>query len=253
MAVTEEEVKKSRRDAFRERLSSRYPDLQMDDEEAFYGRIDDDYSDYERQIEDYRGREKELADMFMANPKSAVFLTEWRKTGDPYGSLVRMFGPDFNDFIQDPANADKIAEANKEFAERIADEDRLEEEYKKNIEQSLADIQKYQEENGLTDEQVGDAMNTLQEISMNMIVGKIPVDVLKMIFNAKNYDKAVETAGMEGEVRGRNAKIREQLRKRNSSDGVPSMSGKNTAGVKPERRSNGALDRMADNGSIWDK
>lgn len=253
MAVTEEEVKKSRRDAFRERMANRYPDLQMDDEEAFYGRVDDDYTDYEKQIEDYRGREKELADMFTSNPRSAVFLTQWRKGGDPVAEFIRMYGADFKAALEDPANADKIAEANKEFADRVADEDRLEGEYNTNIQQSLSDIQKYQEENGLTDEQVGNAMNFLQKVAMDMIVGKIPVDVLQMALNAMNYDKAVETAGMEGEVRGRNAKIREQLRKRNSSDGVPSMAGKNTAGVKPERRSNGALDRMADNGSIWDK
>lgn len=51
MDATEEkkdgEIKKTRRQQFEERMQTRYPDMDLADEEAFYGRINDDYDDYE--------------------------------------------------------------------------------------------------------------------------------------------------------------------------------------------------------------
>lgn len=259
MADTQEQTTKSRRDAFRERFGQKYPDINMDDEEAFYGRINDDYDDYENRMSGYetelgryRDNEKKLSDMFVADPKAGWFLTQWRKNGDPTVELLKMYGADFKAALEDPSNIDKIAEANKEFAERMAEENRLEEEYQRNLNESLMAIDAYQQENNLTDEQIGDAMNFLQGVAMDMIVGKISVDVLKMAMNAMNYDKDIETAAAEGQVKGRNEKIRETLKKRSKGDGLPQMNGKN--GMSPRGNSKyDTLDRLSDRRSIWDK
>lgn len=39
---------KSKRDSFRERLAQRYPDLNMDDDEAVYGQLSTDYDQYDQ-------------------------------------------------------------------------------------------------------------------------------------------------------------------------------------------------------------
>lgn len=249
----------SKRDSFRNRLSQKYPDMAFDDEEVMFDRINSDYddydkriADYENSIEQYKGRERELGDMFTKDPRSGVFLNRWRNGGDPTVELIRMYGQSFQDALQDPEKLDAIAAANKEFAERVSEEERLEADYKKNLEQSLSDISALQEKEGYTDEQIGKAMDFLQGVAMNMIVGKITPEVVKMALNAMDYDKAVETASMEGELRGRNTKIQEKLRKREKGDGVPQMGGKNGAGNPPAKRDNGALDRMSERKSIWD-
>lgn len=261
MADTQEQKTKSRRDAFRERLGQKYPDMDMDDEEAFYGRINDDYDDYENRMSgyetelgQYKDREKQLSDMFIKQPKSAWFLSQWRKNGDPLVELIKIYGQtDFKAALDDPANIEKIAQANQEFADRMAEENRLADEYEKNLTESLAAIDRYQKENNISDEQIGNAMNFLQEIAMNMIVGKVPVEVVEMAMNAINYDKDMEMAGAEGEVRGRNQKIQEQLRTRKKGDGMPQMTGKN--GMPPkEGKGYDTLDRLSDKRSnIWNR
>lgn len=252
---------KSRRDAFRGRLSEKYPDMSFDDEEVMYGRIDDDYTDYENRIADYektltgyKDREAELSGMFTKDPRSGMFLSRWRSGGDPTVELIKMYGPSFQEALQDPSKVDAIAEANREFAERVAEEERLESEYKKNLEQSLSDISGLQEKEGYNDEEIGKAMDFLQEVTKNMIVGKISADVVKMALNAMNYNRDIENASMEGELRGKNTKIQEKLRTRGKGDGIPQMDGKNGAGAGPmKKRDLGALGVMSERGSIWDK
>ena len=54
-----------------------------------------------------------------------------------------------------------------------------------------------------------------------------------MARKALNHDIDVETADREGEVRGKNAKIEEKLRKNRKNDGTANLSGKNNTGSKP--------------------
>ena len=44
---------------------------------------------------------------------------------------------------------------------------------------------------------------------------------------AINHDSDVEIAGHEGEVRGKNTKIEENLRKQKKGDGIPNIDGSN--------------------------
>ena len=53
---------KSKRDSFRERLAQRYPDLNMDDEEAVFNQIATDYDQYDqskKKMDDFNNMLKE--------------------------------------------------------------------------------------------------------------------------------------------------------------------------------------------------
>lgn len=199
---------KSRRDQQLERLRKKYPDKKFEDDEEIYGQISDDYDQYEHDLDGYKGREKAMSDMFAADPRSAQFLADMHNGQDPVLGLVKNFGVDIKDVLDDPEMQDKIAEANKEYVERVAKSKQLDEEYEKNMDATLETLRQFQEERGMTDEQIDEVAN----------------------------------AGEEGRVAGRNDKIVEGLRKRDKGDGTAPLNGKNGGAPSQQKQSQSIFD-----------
>lgn len=217
----------SKRDQFKTRLRHKYPDMDFDDDDVFFGRINDDYDDYDKDLLDYKEREFKLSDMFSSDPRSAHFLTNWKNGSDPFVELIRQFGTDVVEAANDPERQEEMAAANKEFVDRVAKEKELDEEYEKNISESLEMLSSYQQEHGLSDDEVDNIMELIVGVMRDGILGKFRPETIDMAMKALNYDSAVATADHEGEVRGRNSKIDERLRKQKKGDGLPNLDGKN--------------------------
>jgi hypothetical protein len=224
---TETAGQKSKREAFLERLKSKYPDDNFDDEEVLYGRLGEHFDDAENRLNEYGRQEEELNKMFAADPRSATYLSRWRKGGDPAVELIRMFGDEVKDALDDPKKQEAIAEAHKDYLERVTKSKELEEEYNKNLETSLEEMDKFQEAHGLTDEELDNVSEFIMTIVTDGISGKILPETLEMALKALNHDVDVAAAGHEGEVKGKNAKITEKLLKEGSGDGTAVMGGQN--------------------------
>jgi len=255
MEQTGSQASKSNKMRAYERLKGKYPNENFDDEETFYGKINDDFDDYDGQINGYKEREKSLIDMFNADPRSAAFLTSWHKGEDPAVQLVRMFGSEIRDAIDDPEKQEEMAAANKSFLERVAKNKELEEQYQENIGKSLDTLDKYQEENGLSDEETDDIMAFLANVIGDGIIGKFSEESMEMARKALTHDADVANADVEGETRGRNAQIEERLRKKEKGDGTPQLVGRNSGGARRRAMPNlGALDNFSDsNQTIWER
>lgn len=255
MADIDNKQVKSKRDAMAERLRNRYPDKDFSDDEAFFGQISDDYDEYDKNISDYQEREKAFSDMFTSDPRSAQFITDWRKGEDPEVALIRRHGKDnILNAINDPEKLEKIAEANKEFVERIAKEKELDELYQTNIDASLKELERMQQEEGMSDEQIDAAMRLLLGICHDGIVGKFTPESIHLALKAINHDADVTAANEEGVVQGKNTKVEEKLRKPKKGDGTAPLGGANSTAKQPRQRpSLGALDRIGGSGSIWDR
>lgn len=238
--MAEIENKKTKRELLNERLSGKYPDMDFTDDEVLAGRINDDYDDYESQLSGYRENEKKITDLFNSDPRSASFMIGWSEGADPAVELVRQFGTDIKEAIDDPERQEAIAAANKEYLERVAKSKELEEQYQANIAESLKHIDELQAKNGLTDEQVDAAMALVLQIANDAVVGKFTPETIEMAMKAINHDADVTEASYEGEVRGRNTKIDETLRKRQSGDGVAALAGKNN--IPPKRAGRSIFD-----------
>lgn len=234
MAEVDNNQVKTKRDRVLERIRGKYPDRDFADDEAVFGQIDDDYGEYDNELSGYREREKKFADMFSSDPRSASLLNRWREGEDPAVELVRLFGMDVRDAIDDPEKQDKMAEANKEYLDRLAKEKELEDVYKDNIGASLESINALQAEMKLSDDDVDAAMELLITIVKDGVVGKFTTESIKMALKAINHDNDVATAEQEAEVRGKNARVEEELRKPTMGDGMPQMQSKN--GVAPQYR-----------------
>ena len=233
---------KSRRDQQLERLRKKYPDKKFEDDEEIYGQISDDYDQYEHDLDGYKGREKAMSDMFAADPRSAQFLADMHNGQDPVLGLVKNFGVDIKDVLDDPEMQDKIAEANKEYVERVAKSKQLDEEYEKNRDATLETLRQFQEERGMTDEQIDEVANAMLTVVKDGVMGKFSRETLELFVNAINHDADVANAGEEGRVAGRNDKIVEGLRKRDKGDGTAPLNGKNGGAPSQHKSSQSIFD-----------
>ena len=238
--MAEIENVKSKRELLNERMKGKYPDMDFSDDEVLAGRINDDYDDYESQLSGYRDNEKKITDLFNADPRSASFMIGWSEGADPAVELVRQFGTDIKEAIDDPERQEAIAAANKEYLERVAKEKELEETYQANLAESLKNIDELQAKHGLTDEQVDEAMALVLQIANDAVVGKFTPETIEMAMKAINHDVDVDEAALEGEIRGKNTKIEETLKRNEAGDGVAALAGKNN--IPPKRAGQSIFD-----------
>ena len=244
--MAETEAVKSKRDTTLERLRGKYPEEQFDDDEQIFGRINADYDEYDNKLAGYQERESKFSDMFTSDPRSARLMMGWKNGDDPAVALIRLYGEDIKDAIDDPDKQEAIAEANKEYMERVAKEKQYEEEYTANLAESLTLLEQAQQERGLSDEQIDNAMGWFIGVAKDAMMGKFSPETIELIIKAQNYDNDVAQAGEEGEVRGKNAKVTETLRKPTRGDGTAQLDGKNGGGRRKPMPDMGAIDRYGD-------
>lgn len=220
------EQDKTKRELAIARMKGRNPEANYEDEEVLFGQINDDYDDYDKQLNEYKEREQTFADLFTKDPRSASFFMSWRKGGDPRLELIRTYGTDIVDIINDPDRQEEVAEANKEYIERVAEEKEYEDAYKANLAESMANLEKMQQEQGINDEEADKLVQFLVGIYQDVVMGKFTPEALEMARKALHHDEDVATASHEAEVRGRNEKIEEKLRSNKKGDGLAVLDGK---------------------------
>ena len=141
------------------------------------------------------------------------------------------------------------------YAERITKEKEFEEQYQQNINATLSTLEQMQQEEGISDDEIDQAMEFLIGIMKDGLLGKFTRDSIQMAIKAIKHDSDVETASHEGEVKGRNSKIEEKLRKGSKSDGTANLAGKNGGGNAGSRQMPdlGAISRYDGAQNIWER
>ncbi len=227
----------SKRDAFRKRVQDKYPDKDFSDDEDFYGQLNDDYDGYEKELDEYRTYDKQLGDMMTRDPRSAAFLLDMRDGRDPLLGLVRRMGADaVRALLDDPKKQDELAEANKAYLDRVTEDKKFEDEYNANIAESIKMLQEREASGELSSDELDDAFGFLMEIIHDGVKGIFKPETIDLAIKALRHDSDVADAAQEGEVRGRNSRISEKLRKRESGDGMPQLAGKNRTTPPPKSR-----------------
>lgn len=230
-----EEQKKSRRDSFRESFASRHPDIDMEDDEAYYGALDDEYNEREEQLKRYDEDNEKMNNMFAENPTAAYFVNDLMSgESNVAAALMRHFGSTFKEAIEDPTpeNVTAFAQAMDEYAERIKENERLQEDFETNVDNSETVISDWAEQNNINAEQIDEIREYINKQFSNLVVGIITPEMLDFAAKGLNYDKDVATAEENGKVAGRNQRIKETMRK-GKDDGVPAIIGGAKAGTTP--------------------
>lgn len=247
-----EEPKRSNREKIVERYKNKYPDREFADDEQLFEQVNGDYDAYDKEIGEYKTREKTLQDLFRTDPRSARLFINWSNGGNPTTELVRQFGADIVASLNDPDKQEEIAAANQEFVERAAKSKALEEKYPDNLAKSLEACDKMQKEKGYSDEQIDKAFELIERIMLDAVAGNFEPAYIEMAIKAIDYDNDVAAASESGEIRGRNAKIEEQMEKSRKGDGIP-YGGGNMAKANSGQRMGGALGRLDSTQSIWER
>lgn len=230
-----EEVK-SKRELMKARLEKKYPDKTYEDDEAFFGQIYDDYVGYDDELTGYREQSQRLTELFNANPAAARFITDMAKGEDPWIAVIKRMGIDgVSDLLNDPEKQEAYAEANKEYIERVANEKNLEQEYQANLDASLDMIEAYKAEHGYSDDEIDAATALIGKMARDYIMGKFTKDSLDMVMKALNHESDIALAEQKGEVRGRNARVEEKLRKPTQGDGMPVLGASNNVPTRSRR------------------
>lgn len=256
MANVENQVVKSKRDLFSERMSGRYPDKDFSDDEALFGQISDDYDDYDNKIKGYQAREKEILDMFNSDERSAAFLADWKKGQSPWTAFIRKFGKaGLEELVNNEEKQAEFEEAEKEYLANAAKSKELEAEREANIEATQAIVDEWEKKHGLESGTVDNLLAVASAIADDAFMGIVKEETLDMLLKAMNYEKDLAEAASEAEIRGKNAKIDEKLRTRKANDGTVALDGKTGTTMTPKRRNLGALDRFGGDGNktIWER
>lgn len=233
---TAQEQKKSRRDTFREGFASRHPDVDMNDEEAYYAALDDEYNSRDEELGRYRTDNERLNNLFLENPQAAYFMNDLLDGKEQIGvSLMKHFGELFKDAVNDPTpeNIKAFADALDEHAAGIKENDKLQAEFEKNVDSSETTIENWAKEHNATPEQVEAIRDYINQQFGNLIAGVITTEMLDFASKGLNYDKDVAAAEETGQAAGRNERIQEKMRK-GKGDGMPVITGGGRARTKPK-------------------
>lgn len=204
------DVLKSKKDTFRERFASRYPSLNMDDEEEYYGRMGQLLDEFEG----YEGNSRKMRESMSKSPVFAELMVAARDQDDfdPIVWMVQNKGLDLQALANDPEYSGKLADAHNSYLEKLAKQDEIEKQMAENMPASVEAVRAKAAEMGLSEQQAEEVIGNLYKIMDDLIVGKIDPAYFEMVAKGMNYNSAVETAREEGVATGLNTKVEDKLR-----------------------------------------
>lgn len=231
--MAEEKVTKSKKDLFRERVAQRKPDLDMENEDAYY--------DYASSQLDELDKRKEMEENFngsvMKSPLFAEMLLASRDNADfdPILWALEEDKIDLDALQSDPEYREKLAEANKKALEKRAKNEEIKKAYEENIVASMDAIKAKADELGLTDEQGKEVFEKYYQACFDATEGKYYPELFETIAKGMNYDNDVKGARDMGYQEGQTAKVTDKLRKMPEQVDAPRGRQTAVAEAKPEQ------------------
>ena len=255
---TEEAPIKSGKDTFRERFSSRFPDVNAENEEAYYGALNGEFD----RMEKSDAAQKELGELLGRDGRSAGFLMVLKNGGNPMEYLIEQYGEDFRDALNDEEKAKEFAAAFAKNLEKRAEADKLRAQADANMQGMIDALDKAQADGGFSDDDAAKAFEYLYAdggLLDRILVNDIKVEDWLMLMKAAKYDdmlkqneEKVAEAREEGEIAGRNANIDIQKKKKSQVKAMPSNIPSNGS-VKPAVKKDKFLSMLDEKTkSVWD-
>lgn len=202
---------------YKNRYREMYPELDMENEEAFYESANANLDE----LESYRKHNNDLIGTFSKNKAFASMLIAAKNGEDPYEWMAANLGADISELLSDPEYSKKISEAAKKFNESQLQAETSRKEYEANVKKTLEELQRIQDETGWKDETCYSLASKVYDIIDQGLKGIITGETFHMVMNGMNYEADVKNARDEGLVAGKNSKISEQLKKEKAPEGMP--------------------------------
>lgn len=222
------------RDELLGRMKSRFPDRTFDSpdgtdspnslEQSIIEALDEDntkYNELDARFKDYAEDVDKIRFIFSKSPRSAVYLNEMARTGNPGVALRKAYGAQALAALEDGNASELIAKIEEEDAKSRAENEAYEKEKEDNLRKSFAALDAWGNEKGLDEDGKVKVFMRFYDILSDAIIGKYGTELFEMGWKADHYDADIATARHEGEVTGRNEKIKETTRRRQESSAMP--------------------------------
>lgn len=239
----------SARDRYRGRYSQAYPDMNLDDEEAFYNQANQNLDE----LEGFRESNRQLGEAMDKAPILAGLVLAAKEGQNPFAYLVENLGPDMDisDLAENPERAKQMGEALKKFQDRQDKMQAKDKEIGENMAKSFQTLKEYQTEKGLDDEECkkmiadffgdyDDEGNPVGKSSFmqNAANGIVTRGMWEALFNARHYADDIASATDKARATALNEKVQNGLK--NFDAGVPNLSGGSKGrDTKPKKKGGG--------------
>lgn len=256
-AQEQKPAQQTARDRYRSRYSEAHPDLNLDDDEAFYTQANQNLDE----LESFRQTNKELGEAMDRTPELAGMVLAARQGTNPFAWLAENIGPDMDirQLADNPEFANQMGEALKTFVANQEKAAAKKKEIGKNMANSFQTLKDYQTEKGLSDEEcvkmANDFFGELDDegkpvgkesfmyLASNGIVTK---GMWEALFNARHYDNDIAVASDKARASALNDKVQNQLSK--GGTGLPqSMSTGGGKRGESKPKNDGSLAQFAEN------
>ncbi len=252
MEKADNQAVKTSRERVKERLSNRYPDRQfvgqdgIDAQDVMDDSIEELFGEYESRENEYNTHSKRLNDLFASDARIGAMFMKWAEGGNVMEHLIEEFGDEFLDALGSEEGKAKFLDAQNKWLDKVSKNKAADEEAQANFQKSVDALNAFQAEHNLTDEETIAVFDKVHKIGTDMIRGIYEPESFLLAYNAINHDNDVKTARAEGELAGKNAKIKEKMREGSELKTTlpPALGGQGSAVPerKPKAKTRTALD-----------
>ena len=245
---TTTQAPQSAKERYRGRYSEAHPDLNLDDEEAFYGQANANLDE----LENYRKTNKELGEAFETTPLLAGLVTAARSGQNPFTYLAENIGPDMDirELVDNPEFAKKMGEALLKFEENEKKSKEKEKIIGENAAKSVQVLKELQQEKGLSDEECikmcNDFFGEFDEegkpvgkasFMHNAQNGIVTKGMWESLLNGRHYAEDIAAAEEKATAKALNNRIQNGIRDFGEEPNVPNLSGTGKGvGKTPKKR-----------------
>ena len=248
----------SARDRYRSRYSEKHPDLNLDDDEAFYTQANANLDE----LENFRESDRMLGEAFDKTPLLAGLVLAAKEGENPFTYLAENIGPDMDirELANNPEFSQKMGEALTKYQEGVAKDAQTRKEIGENYAKSMDALKELCAERGMSDEDrlalikkmYGD-YDDLDEngnakdygIFGNASIGIVPKEIWEAVLKAENYDADIKAASDKAAATALNAKVQNGL-KTFGNQVVPNL-GSNSGGRRAPKKDDGSLRSFGEN------
>lgn len=222
----------SPKERYMQRIKEGNPDLNMEDENAFYEAANQRYDDYDKLNKGMDG----IRSVMNSNPYFADMLAEATKNKDldPVIYMIEKGNIDLEALANDEEYSAKVAEARAKWLDENTKARELEDKIAENLPKSIEACKNKGKELGLSDEETDNVIARYFGLLDDIEEGVLAPDVFELLAKGDMHDADVETAKKQGEANGRATKVRETLQKMPKS--APYNAGVQQSGIEQPAR-----------------
>lgn len=230
----EDTPKLSARDAFYGKVREAYPDDEIDDDVVYEkaGELLAGLQDFKSQR---GGVDEKLKAVFDADPKLGAVFAELIEGKKPFRAILAgHYSPedltpqdgddDYEAYSKTLAERKKSLTANKEQEAKML----------QNIENAEKVFKSFSEDKGFDEGAMGEFSEKIQTVLQDLSDGVLTPETLSLFYKGLNYDQDTKDAAKVAEIKGRNAKIQEEIKQEPKGDGLPDTSKASKEPVKRE-------------------